>query len=224
MMSGLFSIFDPSTGFGLSLNWIALLIGLCFLPLSFWVLPTRWMVSWSMINKTVLKELSSLFSSSSPSGMSVLVLGLFWFIIFSNFLGLFPYVFTSTAHILVTLSLAFPMWMGFMLFGWLTRPIDMLAHLVPEGTPTILMMFMVCIETISNLIRPITLSVRLAANMIAGHLLLTLLGSQGVSASMVILTLILVTQFFLLLLEAAVAVIQSYVFVVLTTLYSAEVY
>jgi F-type H+-transporting ATPase subunit a len=99
----------------------------------------------------------------------------------------------------------------------------MLAHLVPQGTPPALMPFMVCIETISNIIRPGTLAVRLAANIIAGHLLITLLGNQGPSASQITLALLLITQLLLLTLETAVAVIQSYVFAILRTLYSSEV-
>jgi len=99
----------------------------------------------------------------------------------------------------------------------------MLAHLVPLGTPPVLMPFMVLIETVSNVIRPGTLAVRLAANIIAGHLLLVLLGNQGPSISSSLLRILLVTQILLLTLESAVAVIQSYVFAVLATLYSREV-
>jgi F-type H+-transporting ATPase subunit a len=99
----------------------------------------------------------------------------------------------------------------------------MLAHLVPLGTPPVLIPFMVLIETVSNVIRPGTLAVRLAANMIAGHLLLVLLGNQGPSLSSSLLRILLVTQILLLTLESAVAIIQSYVFAVLATLYSREV-
>jgi F-type H+-transporting ATPase subunit a len=99
----------------------------------------------------------------------------------------------------------------------------MLAHLVPNGTPAALIPFIVLIETISNTIRPLTLSVRLIANMVAGHLLITLLGNQTAVASNFILAGLILTQILLLTLEAAVAVIQSYVFAVLSTLYSREV-
>jgi F-type H+-transporting ATPase subunit a len=99
----------------------------------------------------------------------------------------------------------------------------MLAHLVPLGTPGVLIPFIVLIETVSNVIRPGTLAVRLAANMIAGHLLLVLLGNQGPSITFSLLRVLLVTQILLLTLERAVAVIQSYVFAVLATLYSREV-
>jgi F-type H+-transporting ATPase subunit a len=99
----------------------------------------------------------------------------------------------------------------------------MLAHLVPLGTPGVLIPFMVLIETIRNVIRPGTLAVRLAANIIAGHLLLVLLGNQGPTLASSLLAFLLITQILLLVLERAVAVIQSYVFAVLTTLYSSEV-
>jgi len=94
---------------------------------------------------------------------------------------------------------------------------------VPLGTPGVLMPFIVLIETIRNIIRPGTLAVRLAANIIAGHLLLVLLGNQGPNLSSVLLGVLLFIQVLLLTLESAVAVIQSYVFAVLATLYSREV-
>jgi len=76
-----------------------------------------------------------------------------------------------------------------------------MAHLVPIGTPNILMPFIVVIETIRNIIRPLTLAVRLSANIIAGHLLLTLLGNQTSHSKSIILIIILITQITLLLLE-----------------------
>lgn len=99
----------------------------------------------------------------------------------------------------------------------------MFAHIVPSGTPGALIPFIVLIESIRNVIRPITLSVRLIANIVAGHLLITLLGNQTAAASNFILIRLILTQIILLTLEAAVAVIQSYVFAVLSTLYSSEV-
>ncbi|MGV1080819.1 MAG: F0F1 ATP synthase subunit A [Candidatus Nanopelagicales bacterium] len=98
-----------------------------------------------------------------------------------------------------------------------------LAHLVPQGTPNILIPFIVCIETIRNIIRPGTLAVRLRANIIAGHLLLTLLGNTGNALSATLISLLILRQIALLILEFAVAIIQSYVFAVLSTLYSREV-
>lgn len=85
------------------------------------------------------------------------------------------------------------------------------------------MPFIVVIESISNVIRPGTLAVRLAANMIAGHLLITLLGNQTTVAGLSIIYILLGVQVLLLILESAVAIIQAYVFAVLSTLYSSEI-
>jgi F-type H+-transporting ATPase subunit a len=81
----------------------------------------------------------------------------------------------------------------------------------------------VCIETIRNIIRPGTLAVRLTANIIAGHLLITLIGNTGPSLSILFASFLVISQIALLILESAVAIIQSYVFAVLRTLYSSEV-
>jgi F-type H+-transporting ATPase subunit a len=81
----------------------------------------------------------------------------------------------------------------------------------------------VCIETIRNVIRPGTLAIRLSANIIAGHLLLTLLGNTGTSIITSLLFILIISQIALLVLESAVAIIQSYVFAILRTLYSSEV-
>lgn len=94
--------------------------------------------------------------------------------------------------------------------------------MVPQGTPVLLIPFIVLIERVRLLIRPITLSVRLAANMIAGHLLLCLIGSLGPHLFYCLLVIILI-QITLMLLEIGVSIIQAYVFSVLCSLYSREV-
>lgn len=107
--------------------------------------------------------------------------------------------------------------------GWLKTPTRIFAHLVPIGTPVALIPLMVIIEITRNLIRPITLRVRLAANITAGHLLLNLLGGQTPSSSYPVSILILTILLFIGILELAVSVIQAYVFSVLSTLYFNEV-
>nr|YP_010225742.1 ATP synthase F0 subunit 6 [Paratrichocladius tamaater]UDD74593.1 ATP synthase F0 subunit 6 [Paratrichocladius tamaater] len=224
MMTNLFSVFDPSTTiFNFSLNWLSTFIGLMIIPYSYWFLPNRINVMWNNILMTLHKEFKTLLGPNSENGCSFIFISLFSMILFNNFLGLFPYIFTSTSHLTLTLTLALPLWMSFMIYGWINHTQHMFAHLVPQGTPSVLMPFMVCIETISNIIRPGTLAVRLTANMIAGHLLLTLMGNTGNSLSLILLNLLIFSQILLLLLEFAVAIIQSYVFAVLSTLYSSEV-
>jgi len=97
-----------------------------------------------------------------------------------------------------------------------------MAHLVPVGTPGFLIPIIVIIETVRRVIRPATLAIRLAANIVAGHLLLTLLGSQAPSLPVINLVLLIVGLIILLLLEVAVACIQSYVFTILSSLYLNE--
>ena len=92
-----------------------------------------------------------------------------------------------------------------------------MAHLVPLGTPAPLMPVMVIIETVSSIIRPGTLAVRLAANIVAGHLLLVLLGSQGPNLSGLVLAGLIIGLFALITLECAVACIQAYVCLLYTS-------
>nr|YP_010353846.1 ATP synthase F0 subunit 6 [Tabanus chrysurus]UOF75842.1 ATP synthase F0 subunit 6 [Tabanus chrysurus] len=224
MMTNLFSVFDPSSSlFNLSLNWLSTFIGLLMIPMMYWFMPNRYQIIWNNILLTLHKEFKTLLGPTGHPGSTFIFISLFSLILFNNFMGLFPYIFTSTSHLTLTLTLALPLWLCFMIYGWINHTQHMFAHLVPQGTPAVLMPFMVCIETISNVIRPGTLAVRLAANMIAGHLLLTLLGNTGPSMSHSLVGLLIIGQIALLVLESAVAIIQSYVFAVLSTLYSSEV-
>nr|YP_010411303.1 ATP synthase F0 subunit 6 [Epiverta chelonia]URN72936.1 ATP synthase F0 subunit 6 [Epiverta chelonia] len=218
MMSNLFSSFDPSTNLNISLNWLSSILGLIFIPLLFWFIPNRFSMLMFKISLILHKEFKIMTNKSS----TLIFIALFFLILMNNFLGLFPYIFTSSSHLIFTLTLALPLWLAFMIYGWLNNTYHMFAHLVPQGTPPILMPFMVCIETISNFIRPGTLAVRLTANMIAGHLLMTLLGNTGPMLKFLLIILIII-QILLIVLETAVAMIQSYVFAVLSTLYSSEV-
>nr|AND95998.1 ATP synthase F0 subunit 6 [Onthophagus tricornis] len=223
MMINLFSSFDPGTYMGTSLNWMSTFLGIFFLPMMYWLIPSRYSFLWNKIIMILHNEFKILLGNNSIKGSTLIFISIFSMIMYNNFLGLFPYIFTSSSHLTLTLSLALPMWLSFMIYGWINHTMHMFTHLVPQGTPPVLMPFMVCIETISNIIRPGTLAVRLAANMIAGHLLLTLLGNTGSMLNMMLINLLIITQLLLLLLESAVSIIQSYVFAVLTTLYSSEV-
>lgn len=222
MIINLFSTFDPSTSF-ISLNWLRTLIIIFFIPFSFWMIPSRLSIIWILTINILYKEIKILIIRKKSKGSSLILLSLFFFIIINNFIGLFPYIFTRTRHIVITIRLAIPLWLSFLIYGWINNTILIFAHLVPQGTPSILIPFIVCIETISNIIRPGTLAIRLSANIIAGHLLITLLGRIGPSLSYYILRLLIVIQIILLILEIAVSIIQSYVFTILTTLYSREV-
>ena len=223
MITNLFSVFDPSSSLtNLPLNWLSTFLGLIFIPYVYWIIPSRWSLLWNKIIEIIHSEFKALLTPTQIK-TTILFTSLFSLILFNNFLGLIPYIFTSTSHLRITLSLSLPLWIRFMLFGWINHTQHIFAHLVPQGTPGPLTPFMVLIETIRNLIRPGTLAVRLSANMIAGHLLLTLLESRARGLSLTILVFLIGAQILLLVLESAVAVIQSYVFAVLRTLYSREV-
>nr|QPK42076.1 ATP synthase F0 subunit 6 [Zhengitettix curvispinus] len=221
MMTNLFSSFDPSTNMmNMSLNWTSTIMMMYIMPMSYWLNKSRS----SMVFKLNLSILNKEFYSiiNHKSGV-IIFISMFIMIMMNNFLGLFPYIFTSSSHMVMTLSIALPMWLSFNLFGWMKKTNYMFSHLLPLGTPSLLMPFMVCIETISNLIRPGTLAIRLAANMIAGHLLLTLLGNSGSTLNNIMLLSMLSIQMMLLMLESAVSIIQAYVFSILLTLYSSEI-
>lgn len=223
MINNLFSIFDPTTNFNLSLNWIRTVIGIIFIPLSFWLIPNRHFIIWNFISNKLHNEFKTLLGPNRINGSTFIFISLFFFILFNNFLGLFPYIFTRTSHLNISLSLSLTLWLRFIIYGWLNNTQHIFIHIIPQGTPTILIPFIVLIETISNIIRPGTLAVRLTANIIAGHLLLTLLSNTGINIPNYLLIILIIVQILLLILESAVAVIQSYVISILRTLYSREV-
>lgn len=223
MITNLFSTFDPSTRTNTSLNWLRSITGLIFIPAIYWLIPSRLNYIWIKITSTLHAEFKILLKINKIKGSTLIFISLFSFILFNNFLRLFPYIFSRTRHLTLTLALALPLWTRFIIYGWINNTIHIFAHLVPQGTPPVLIPFIVCIETIRNIIRPGTLAIRLTANIIAGHLLLTLLGNTGSSITLLIINLLLIAQILLLILESAVAVIQSYVFSILRTLYSREV-
>lgn len=224
MITNLFSIFDPATRlFNLKLNWISSIIALIILPTIFWTINNRYILIVKIPLIILDKEFKTLLNRNTNKGTSIIFVSVFIIIIINNILGLFPYLFTRTRHLLITLSLAIPLWLSFIIFGWIKNTEAILTHLVPTGTPTVLIPFIVCIETIRNLIRPGTLAVRLAANIIAGHLILTLLGNTTINLNINIILIIIIIQIILITLETAVAIIQGYVFAVLSTLYAREV-
>ena len=148
------------------------------------------------------------------------VLCLFIFIAMLNILGLFPYVFVPTAQIVITLGISLTIIMAVTLLGVLNFKLNFLSILMPGGVPLVLAPFLVVIETVSYLIRAISLGVRLAANISAGHLLFAILSGFAfnmLSSGMIILPMLI--MIFITLLEIMVAVIQAYVFCLLTTIY-----
>ena len=219
-MTNLFSIFDPSTSIYFSLNWLTLIIPLILIPKQFWLKKSKILIFWISINKFINTEFNILKINKIFRVINLLTL--FFIIIIINFLRIFPYIFTPSRHLSITLTLSLSLWIRIIIHNWLKYTKKCLAHLVPLNTPLLLIIFIVIIETTRTVIRPITLAIRLSANIIAGHLLLCLLGSCGQLIRLKLIILIYLTQIILFTLEISVAIIQSYVFITLISLYYNE--
>uniref|UniRef100_UPI0030FEDE5E ATP synthase F0 subunit 6 n=1 Tax=Percalates colonorum TaxID=135766 RepID=UPI0030FEDE5E len=156
---------------------------------------------------------------------AVLLTSLMMFLITLNMLGLLPYTFTPTTQLSLNMGFAVPLWLATVIIGMRNQPTNALGHLLPEGTPTLLIPILIIIETISLFIRPLALGVRLTANLTAGHLLIQLIATAAFVLLPLMPTVAILTAtllFLLTLLEVAVAMIQAYVFVLLLSLYLQE--
>jgi F-type H+-transporting ATPase subunit a len=221
-MQNLFLSFDSSSKTIFAINWLRVIFPLLVLS-KFWISPNQIQKTLNLVNSVLVKEIKTIFSININSGIFIIFNSLFLFIATINLGGLLPYVFTSTRHLVITLFLSIPFWLGIQIAGWFFTFNKIACHLVPIRTPAALIPFLVLIESLRNLIRPITLAVRLTANITAGHLLIRLLGSASSlnSPSAIQLTTLIVI-ILLLILEIAVALIQSYVFILLSSLYIVE--
>ena len=143
---------------------------------------------------------------------------LFMFILLGNLLGMIPYSFTFTSHIVVTFALAALVFLGVTAIGISRHGIRFLMLFVPHGVPKVLLLLLVPIEMLSYFIRPFTLSIRLFANMVAGHTMLAIFAGFTGSLGIFFFAPILMDSA-LVLLEFLVAVLQAYVFTILSCLY-----
>jgi ATP synthase subunit 6 len=156
------------------------------------------------------------------------VMTLFLMILIFNLVGLIPYTFSPTAQIAVALGLSISIWIGAILLGFLNHKYNFLSAFMPNGSPLLLAPFMVTLELISNTVRALSLGVRLAANITAGHILFVILAGfiwkmLMVGGIMSIISLIpLAIMLAVTVLELAVAFIQAYVFSLLTAIYISE--
>jgi len=147
------------------------------------------------------------------------IFSLFMFILFGNLLGMVPYTFTFTSHIIVTFALAIVVFLGVTAIGFVRHGARFIKLFVPSGVPVALLPLLVVIELLSYLIRPVSLSVRLFANMLAGHTMLKVFGGfvvgLGILGGWAPLAFIVA----LTGLEIGIAFLQAYVFTILTCIY-----
>jgi len=170
---------------------------------------------------TAKKEMD--FVLSNPvKGSYIFISTVFITVGLYNFLALFPHLFSVTSHILVTLPFSYSFWLGIVLFGLVSSLKHFLSHLIPVGTPIGLIRFIVIVEVLRNFIRPLALTFRLTANIMAGHLLISLIGGALVNLSAVVTTFGSLIQSLLVFIELGVSVIQAYVFSTLLLLYISE--
>jgi ATP synthase subunit 6 len=139
-----------------------------------------------------------------------------------NINSLIPQSFAYTTQPIMTLTLGLIFWLMRIILGILKNTKKTITHITPQGTPNRLINFIVLVETIRILIRPITLRVRLIANITAGHLLISLLRNFLLSINYTTLIIISFSPIILTILESAVAFIQAYVFITLRVLYGSE--
>nr|ALR69371.1 ATP synthase F0 subunit 6 [Bemisia tabaci]ATJ03298.1 ATP synthase F0 subunit 6 [Bemisia tabaci] len=216
MISSLFEIYDPhSFFFNLNLNWFPIFLILLLSISEFWCLNSFIVFLYMSLLQLLTTEFINFYHYNKMKVSVFMFISLFLFILIINILGLVPYIFSCSAHFVFSLSFGFPFWLAFLILGWFNFNSKCFSHLVPLGTPLILISFMVLIETVSSVIRPWSLSIRLMSNMISGHLLMVLLGNCGFYMFLV--------QLFLFLFEFFVCFIQAFVFSVLLTLYSSEI-
>ena len=147
------------------------------------------------------------------------IFSLFMFVLFCNMVGMFPYSFTVTSHIIVTLIMAMFIFVAVTVIGFIKHGFKYLKIFVPSGVPVLLLPLITIIEIISYLSRPVSLSVRLFANMMAGHTMMKVFGGFVVSLGIVGGWLPLSFSVALTGLEILVAFLQAYVFAILTCIY-----
>ncbi len=153
-----------------------------------------------------------------------LVATLFVFILFSNYIGLIPGAYTVTSQIIVTAAFSFLVYGISLVVGFSIHGVKFLGILIPPGTPGWLVPLMVPIEIISQIARPISLAVRLFANMTAGHVMLAVLFGLTISGGVLIGWLPFVFTVAIYLLEFGIAFIQAYIFTILTCVYLGDAF
>jgi F-type H+-transporting ATPase subunit a len=181
------------------------------------LVPSRWQsaaeLSYEFIANMIRDNVGSAGKKYFP-----FVFSLFMFVLFGNLIGMVPYSFTFTSHIAVTFALAAFIFIGVTLIALARHGWHFFTFFAPKGMPLVLQMLLVPIEVISYLIRPMTLSIRLFANMMAGHTMLVIFAGFVVAMG-IFGVLPLALNIFFILLELLVAVLQAYVFTILTCIY-----
>jgi len=171
------------------------------------------------LSYTFVSKMISDTAGSKAKPYFPFIFSLFMFVLFCNMLGMLPYSFTVTSHIIVTFALAAIIFIGVTIIGFVNHGVGYLKLFIPSGVPVVLLPIIVIIEMISYLARPVSLSVRLFANMMAGHTMLKVFGGFVISLGIIGGWLPLSFTVALIGLEVLIAFLQAYVFAILTCIY-----
>ena len=182
------------------------------------VIPTKIQLL-TELSYTLVSKMISDTAGSKAKPYFPFVFSLFMFVLFCNMLGMLPYSFTVTSHIIVTFALAAIIFIGVTIIGFVNHGVGYLKLFIPSGVPVVLLPLIVIIEIISYLARPVSLSVRLFANMMAGHTMLKVFGGFVISLGIIGGWLPLSFTVALIGLEVLIAFLQAYVFAILTCIY-----
>ena len=211
----------------LSAALIVILVQLISVDGNGYLVPSRWQSFVESVYTLVLGILGETVGEKGGKFFAF-IFALFTFILTMNLAGLVPYSFTVTSHLVVTLTFTLAIWVGKLFLGLRYHGIKLLGMFVPQGVPFALLPFFIIIEVIGFVIPLVSLSVRLFANLMSGHILLKVIfgfaWSMMMAGGMLFIAhfIPLAVLFLLLGLETAVAVIQAYVFAVLTSIYLAD--
>ena len=182
------------------------------------VIPTKIQLL-TELSYTLVSKMISDTAGSKAKPYFPFIFSLFMFVLFCNMLGMLPYSFTVTSHIIVTFALAAIIFIGVTIIGFVNHGVGYLKLFIPSGVPVVLLPIIVIIEMISYLARPVSLSVRLFANMMAGHTMLKVFGGFVISLGIIGGWLPLSFTVALTGLEVLIAFLQAYVFTILTCIY-----
>ena len=182
------------------------------------IIPTKIQLL-TELSYTLISKMISDTAGSKAKPYFPFVFSLFMFVLFCNMLGMLPYSFTVTSHIIVTFALAAVIFVGVTIIGFVNHGVGYLKLFIPSGVPLFLLPLIVIIEIISYLSRPVSLSVRLFANMMAGHTMLKVFGGFVISLGIIGGWLPLSFTVALTGLEILIAFLQAYVFAILTCIY-----
>jgi ATP synthase subunit 6 len=226
MIPDIFSSFDPhiyNTLFPSNSLFLIINIRLVLLiQAGYWIINARQSTFIVPLKTTIFSQLRRTFRYQLK-GASSIISSTFIILIIINLMGIIPYTFRTSRHLIFTLVLGFPIWLRFIISRAIYRPKKTVAHLLPDGAPDWLNPFLVIIETTRIIVRPLTLSFRLAANIRACHIVLSLVGIYWASAWFTRsfgTSLLILTTLGYILFEFAICLIQAYIFCLLLSLYS----